>query len=207
VLWLLFLFAAYGYGGPPVDVYAAVADNMRETLIAGDYYIGSRDAYRDDPDGPRTPQRGDVALFRPYAGDRRFFASRVIGLPGDDVEMSGGEVVLNGTPLERTEVVDPPALTLPGGVRRFTERLPNGVRYVTRDSEPDFFLDDTPVVHVPAGQYFLLGDNRDNSTDSRVAGVGTIPLERFLARAGTVILSISPGTGALRPDRILMVIR
>src|SRR5258707_14162928 len=89
------------------------------------------------------------------------------------------------------------------GRRRYVETLPNGVRYGTLDIKENGFLDDTKEVTVPPGGYFVLGDNRDNSSDSRVADIGFVPRDRFIGRVARILLSVDPDTHELRADRFL----
>ncbi|WP_372893149.1 signal peptidase I [Rhodosalinus sp.] len=157
------------------------------------------------------PQRGDVAVFRhPVTG--RDFIKRIVGLPGDRVQMREGRLVLNGTPVEVTpdgsfeEIMAPqgPQGTRPrcanapvgnGAVcekEKFAETLPNGTTHsilnIGRQAS-----DDTPVYTVPEGHYFMMGDNRDNSSDSRVpqqvGGVGMVPYADLIGRADRVMFS------------------
>lgn len=157
------------------------------------------------------PERGDVIVFRhPVTG--RDFVKRLIGLPGDRVQIQNGVLYINGTaaPQERdgtfTELSEPqgPAGHRPacsngavgnGGLcekEKLIETLPNGLSHsilnVTNRA-----LDNTPIYTVPAGHYFFMGDNRDNSTDSRVpqtlGGVGFVPYENLIGRVDRVMFS------------------
>lgn len=157
------------------------------------------------------PERGDVVVFRhPVTG--RDYIKRVIGLPGDTVQMRDGVVFLNGEPVPQQEAgLFTETMQRQGGQgalprcangavglgadclkQRFTETLPNGVSYsVLNIGDRD--LDNTGVFTVPEGQYFFMGDNRDNSSDSRVPqlsrGVGFVPYEDIVGRADRIMFS------------------
>ncbi|HMN38091.1 MAG TPA: signal peptidase I [Hyphomicrobium sp.] len=142
------------------------------------------------------PKRGDVAVFRKPSDDETDYIKRVIGLPGDRIQMKGGVLYINGTAVPKKKI---------GTVRtressRFSlvntdvyeETLPNGVTYDVLDFEPDGVFDNTAEYVVPAGHYFMMGDNRDNSSDSRdmsPGGVGYVPLENFIGRAEIIFFS------------------
>lgn len=157
------------------------------------------------------PERGDVVVFR-HPVDGRDFIKRVVGLPGDKIQVTDGQLILNDVPVPQQQV-DPfievfspqgPQGHAPrcsngvvgrGGLcekERFIETLPNGVKHSILNIG-DQRLDNTPVYTVPEGHYFFMGDNRDNSTDSRVAqrsgGVGYVPFEDIVGRADRVIFS------------------
>lgn len=157
------------------------------------------------------PERGDVVVFRhPVTG--RDFIKRVIGMPGDTVQMQDGVIILNGTEVPQVDAgLFSETMEHQGGMgnlprctngavglgaeclkQRATETLPNGVEYtVLNIGNRD--LDNTGVFTVPEGQYFFMGDNRDNSTDSRElqvnGGVGFVPLEDIVGRADRVMFS------------------
>lgn len=157
------------------------------------------------------PERGDVAVFRhPVTGID--FIKRVIGLPGDRIQMKNGVLHINGEPVkmdaagEFTEVKDlqGPAGSVPscsndpvgrGGScvkQRITETLPGGTSHTILDTRMTH-ADNTGVFHVPEGHYFFMGDNRDNSSDSRrpqsVGGVGFVPAEDLIGRADRIMFS------------------
>ncbi|MGR3435141.1 MAG: signal peptidase I, partial [Shimia sp.] len=175
------------------------------------------------------PERGDVVVFRhPVTG--RDFIKRLVGMPGDAVQMREGRLVLNGTPVDVAEA--PPFVETydQQGPQRQTPRCENGAvgfgaecvksaqvetlpggasyRVLNITTQPS---DDTPVYRVPEGHFFFMGDNRDNSTDSRyprsVGGVGFVPREDLVGRADRIVFS-SAGRSILffwtwRGDRFL----
>jgi signal peptidase I len=145
------------------------------------------------------PERGDIVVFRLPKDDSTDYIKRVIGLPGDRIQMIDGVLQINGQPVKR-ERTDDFVETEEGRttrVARWRETLPNGVTYTTLDLQPNGFYDNTPVYTVPAGHYFMMGDNRDNSTDSRVLSqVGYVPFENIIGRAQIVFFSIAEGERA-----------
>ncbi len=188
---------------------------MMPTLLVGDIFVASKYAYgygRYSLPGmslsgrilAADPQRGDVVVFRGPKDTSITYVKRVVGFPGEHVQMVDGVLNINGAPIkhERTEdFID----TEKGGqvrIRHWRETLPNGVSYATLDLQDNSFLDNTPIFEVPPGHYFVLGDNLDNSTDSRVlATFGYVPAENILGRAEFILLSLGQGSAALRLDR------
>src|SRR6202040_2193755 len=173
--------------------------SMKATLLIGDYLFVSKYSYGYSPyplplSPPlfsgrilgSEPQRGDVVVFRLPKDDSTDYIKRVIGLPGDRIQMIDGVLYINGTPVKR-ERVDDFIDDENGGaerVRRWRETLPNGVSYLSLDLQDNGFLDNTQEYLVPPGHYFMMGDNRDNSTDSRVlAAVGYVPFENLVGKA------------------------
>lgn len=137
------------------------------------------------------PERGDIVVFRPVAQPEHDFVKRIIGLPGDRIQVIAGVLHINGAVVPR-EAAPAARVTDPYGadvqeVPAFRETLPNGVSYLTLD-RGDTELDNTRVYEVPAGHYFMMGDDRDNSADSRVVGlVGFVPFDNIIGRVDYVL--------------------
>ena len=146
-----------------------------------------------------SPKRGDVAVFK-LPSDRSIdYIKRVIGLPGDRIQMKDGVLYINDVAVKKERIedyIDPEAEASQGRMRvvpQYKETLPNGVTYNVLDLTPNGDTDNTDVYVVPEGHYFMMGDNRDNSRDSRyLDGVGYVPIENFVGRADIVFFSLSP---------------
>jgi signal peptidase I len=202
------------------------ARSMVPTLLVGDVFFVSKYAYGYThyslPFSPRlfsgrifgsAPLRGDVVVFRLPKDDSTDYIKRVVGLPGDRIQMKQGLLYINGTPVTRERLTnyfgdgDSCGSTGDAGTKRWRETLPNGVSYETLDCIDNGFYDNTNVYTVPDGHFFMMGDNRDNSTDSRVlSAVGYVPLENIVGRAGLIFFSRSPDTSAVRSERIGIVV-
>jgi signal peptidase I len=192
--------------------------SMEPNLFAGDYIIVSKFSYgfsrHSIPFSPplfqgrifdQTPHRGDIVVFKLPRDGHTDYIKRLIGLPGDRIQMKGGVVWLNGKPLPRQEM-KPGVEVSPFGftheVQRFLETLPSGKAYATNDYGPDGDVDNTGVFIVPPKHYFMMGDNRDNSQDSRYpesVGVGYVPEENLVGRADIILLSWDDKASIFKP--------
>ncbi|MEM9971248.1 MAG: signal peptidase I [Pseudomonadota bacterium] len=198
--------------------------SMKDTLLIGDFLFVNKMAYGyaavscpfsacpiDGRIWAAEPERGDIVVFR-HPRNGQDFIKRVVGLPGDRVQMVGGDLVINGeaVPMRRDgdfietferqgPIGSAPTCKEGRGLAigatctkdKFIATLPNGVEHSVLNAG-DTRLDDTGVFRVPEGHFFFVGDNRDNSTDSRVAqpaGVGFVPFDHLIGRADRVMFS------------------
>lgn len=136
-------------------------------------------------------ERGDVAVFKEPRQNETDFIKRVIGLPGDRIQMIGGVLHINGEPVKRERIEDYPLPDNYGRttlVRQYTETLPDGSSHRIIETNGDVgYNDNTRVYNVPAEHYFMMGDNRDNSSDSRV--IGPVPAMNMVGRAEILFFS------------------
>jgi signal peptidase I len=151
--------------------------SMSPTLNAGDLFLASRRAYDFAP-----PQRGDLIVFSAMGGTP--FVKRVIGLPGDRVQLKDGVLYLNDEPVEREEIEPFPIVHgLPmGSYPRFVETLPGGKSYAVLGSNGQSILDSTGLYRVADDCFFVLGDHRSNSHDSRMPDMGCVTEEDILGK-------------------------
>ncbi len=180
--------------------------SMQSNLLIGDYILASKYSYgysryslpySEVPWRGRilgnAPERGDMAVFRPVPQSENY-VKRVVGLPGDRIQMIDGILNINGEPverefIERREDRDSNGMTLPVSVYR--EILPSGVSYEIQEVSDSAQFDNTSEYVVPAGHYFMMGDNRDRSLDSRsLSSVGYVPFENFVGKAEWRFFSI-----------------
>lgn len=177
--------------------------SMVPTLLIGDYLFVSKFSYGYSryslPFGiglfsgrifAEQPERGDVAVFKLPRDNRTDYIKRIVGLPGDTIQMRGGRLYINGELVKRERIDN----FVPGGsgnpLPQYIETLPNGVSHPILEMSDEGPLDDTAVYTVPPGHYFAMGDNRDNSLDSRVlSGVGYIPAANLIGRAEFLFFS------------------
>jgi signal peptidase I len=194
--------------GAIAEPFYVPSGSMEPTLLIGDALLASKFPYGygtaslpmqiNLPETGRvfqgTPKLGDVVVFRWPGDTSQAWVKRVVGLPGDRIQMRQGQLFIN----------DHPATLKPDGfgeaeddngnverAYRYTETLPNGISHAIYKLRDNGRLDNTPEVTVPAGKLFVLGDNRDNSADSRVSvregGVGLLPIDNLVGRADAVV--------------------
>jgi len=206
VLWAVFIaliirtFAFESFNIP--------SSSMVPTLLVGDYLFVSKFSYGYSryslPYGlgwfsgrilERPVERGDVVVFRLPRDPATTYVKRLIGLPGDRIQMREGRLYINDAMMPRraTGTFD--------GDRRYVETLPSGREHEIIEISDTGRYDDTPVFVVPARHYFMMGDNRDNSADSRIpaaeGGVGFVPEENLVARADRLLFSRDLSVGWL----------
>ncbi|WP_297801661.1 signal peptidase I [uncultured Brevundimonas sp.] len=191
--------------------------SMEPNLYEGDYIVVSKWSYGFSkysiPFSPplfegrimgKAPARGDIAVFKLPRDPKVDYIKRVIGLPGDKVQMLNGKLYINGTKVDDVVVSQAEMNDLFGSrsIAKVRETIPGGRSFMTQDFGPNFELDNTPVFEVPQGHYFMMGDNRDNSIDSRVErsmGVGMVPEENLVGKAQMILFSWSPGASLFNP--------
>ncbi len=196
--------------------YTIPSASMEPGLLIGDYLVVSKSAYgwsrASLPFNPPLPEgrafghlpaRGDVVVFRRPSDPQEVWIKRVIGLPGDRIEVVGGTVIVNGVALPQRSLG--PTIE-PGSsgrsVEQVEERQSDGKSYVTFDAGSGMPGDDRPAQVVPQGLLFVMGDNRDNSLDSRWSpdvGVGLLPIDNLIGRAEVVVASWHPGAALYKP--------
>ncbi len=211
------------------------SESMMPRLLVGDYLLVAKWPYGYSnyslpfsvPLLPQRilatpPQRGDVVVFKAPPGNNTDYIKRVIGLPGDSIEMRDGQVILNGNPIPKKRIADfvhPVTPNSPcyaaqfaeqasdGSIRcrypQFLETLPNGKSYKVLDLAPAD-MDNTEVYLVPEGHLFAMGDNRDRSADSRFPavegqGIGIVPQENLVGRALVSVFSTDGSASWLLP--------
>ncbi|MBA4789059.1 MAG: signal peptidase I [Rhizobiales bacterium] len=187
--------------------------SMKDTLLIGDYLFVSKFSYGYSrfsiPFSPplftgrifgAEPTRGDVVVFKLPKDNETDYIKRVVGMPGDRIQMIEGVLQINGVPVKRerlSDVMQDDGTGRMVPVKRYKETLPNGVSYETLDLVDNGFYDNTQVYNVPAGHFFMMGDNRDNSADSRVLSqVGYVPFENLIGKAQVIFFSIDDHTPA-----------
>jgi len=195
--------------------------SMEPNLSEGDYIVVSKWSYgyskHSIPLSPpifngrimlplvsHEPRRGDVVVFKLPRDNRTDYIKRLIGLPGDRIQMIDNVLFINGAAVRDVEMSRQDVQNLYGTqtVIQMRETLPEGRQINIQDWGPGNISDNTPVFEVPAGHYFMIGDNRDNSQDSRYdqsAGVGYVPAENLIGKAEIILFSWSPGASFWNP--------
>ncbi len=181
--------------------------SMQPTLLVGDYLFVSKFSYGFSRhslpfslhlfDGRiffHQPERGDVAVFKVPTDNRTDYIKRVIGLPGDRIKVEHRTLFINGTPVKRQAVEDYVDRDPRGSTTRhhqYIETLPSGrAHIIIEDAGPEVWADNTQEYVVPPHCYFMMGDNRDDSEDSRYLDkVGYVPEDNLVGRAEVIFLS------------------
>lgn len=183
--------------------------SMMPTLLVGDYIFVNKFAYGYSryslPFSPNlfsgrilgsSPKRGDIVVFRFPPNPDIDYIKRVVGLPGDRVQMKDGILYINGTAVPRVpdgSFTSDYKLDPGEDVPVYRERFDNGRTFDTLDQSPNSKGDNTREFLVPEGNYFMMGDNRDNSADSRF-DVGFVPAENLVGRASMIFFSLGNDT-------------
>ena len=186
--------------------------SMKPTLLVGDYLFVNKPAYGYSrysfPFGlaplegrvwDKEPQRGDVIVFKLPTNPSIDYIKRLVAMPGETVQVRGGRLYINGkiVPRESIGVKEgngPDGFGTP--MYHYIETLPGGVIHEIYEEGDGEILDDTQLFTVPEGHYFMMGDNRDNSQDSRVPhAVGFVPYENIVGRADFLFFSTNGSAG------------
>ena len=205
---VLALMAALVIRSLAFEPFSIPSGSMKPSLLVGDYLFVSKYSYGFSRYSfpwqlvpipgrvfERMPERGDIAVFKFPPNPKSDYIKRIIGLPGDRVQVRKGILYLNDVAVPRTALGEE-RVTDRFGVTQtyevFREALPEGRNWLVYDATPNGSLDSTDVYAVPEGHYFALGDNRDQSSDSRLLDrVGFIPAENLVGRAELVFISFN----------------
>ena len=183
------------------------SSSMVPTLLIGDFLFVSKFSYGygstgtfwgltpfEGRIGGSTPERGDVIVFKTPRDNTTDYIKRLIGLPGDSVQMRHGILYVNGLPVDRERLQN--AIDNDDGSAAYStdylEHLPGGVTHIIRKQGDSNALDNTEVFMVPPHHYFFMGDNRDNSQDSRTQMVGFVPETNLVGKAEFLFFSLQP---------------
>ena len=195
---------ALGFRSLLFEPFNIPSGSMIPTLLVGDYLFVSKYSYGysrysfpfgmapfDGRIFETPPDRGDVAVFRQPQNESVAFIKRIVGLPGDRVQVVNGVLHINDVAVNRDRKGFATASDGYNVIRFavYQETLPNGKSYLIQERSDDDLLDNTNVFLVPEGHYFMMGDNRDNSRDSRTTSVGLVPAENLIGRAERLFFS------------------
>ena len=195
---------ALGFRSLLFEPFNIPSGSMIPTLLVGDYLFVSKYSYGysrysfpfgmapfDGRIFETPPERGDVAVFRQPQNESVAFIKRIVGLPGDRIQVTDGILRINDVAVNRVRKGFATASDGHNVIRFavYQETLPNGKSYLIQERSDDDMLDNTNVFLVPEGHYFMMGDNRDNSRDSRTTSVGMVPAENLIGRAERLFFS------------------
>ena len=191
--------------------------SMKGNLLIGDYLFVSKYSYGysrysfpfglaffDGRIGGEKPKRGDVVVFRKPTDVSIDYIKRLIGMPGDTIQMKMGVLYINDKAIPKERVddfkeYDEDSKTF-RNIPQYEETLPEGKKILVLDDEPNGIEDNTDVYTVPPDHYFMMGDNRDHSADSRYDTVGYVPAQNLVGKAQMILFSATGGWSA-RPGR------
>ncbi len=197
-------FIAIGFRSFLFEPFNIPSGSMMPTLLVGDYLFVSKYSYGYSrysfPLGligftgrilEREPERGDIAVFRQPNKTSITFIKRIVGLPGDQIQVKSGVLHINGKAVERVQLGEG---TVTNGVSKMSysvyhETFPSGRTHLIQEMSDQGALDDTVVFTVMPGHYFMMGDNRDNSNDSRTSAVGMVPAQNLIGKAQRLFFS------------------
>ena len=186
-----------------VELFFVPTGSMKHTILEGDYIFSTKYSYGFSkysfPFSPpifkgrilaTQPERGDIIIFRPpHRMDMRY-VKRLIGMPGDKIKLTDDLLYINDKPIKREEVGE--VVSEHNNIyKKFKETLPNGVSYhsyTLANSDTPHRFSNTETFYVPKDKYFFLGDNRDESNDSRI-DLGFVPFENFIAKSQFILFS------------------
>ena len=197
---------AIGFRSFVAEPFNIPSGSMIPSLLVGDYLFVTKYSYGYSRysfpfglapiqsrvlSGNRKPQRGQVAVFRLPSDTSVDYIKRVVGLPGDKILVKDGVLHINGEPVVRRMIGNGIQPTLLGEqiTTLYQETLPEGSIHLIQEISDGQAFDNTPEFVVPADHYFMMGDNRDNSRDSRTSSVGFVPLENFIGEAQFLFFS------------------
>lgn len=188
-----------------IEPFSIPSGSMIPTLLVGDYLFVSKYTYGYSKHSfPRslpvvkgrifytTPKRGDVLVFKVANDGNKDYIKRLIGLPGDKIKMTKGRLYINDELVKRKRIEEYVIRDEAGNANRFaqyTETLPEGVEHPIIEISDNAMFDDTPEFVVPENHFFMMGDNRDNSSDSRSSIVGYVPYEALVGKARFLFFS------------------
>ena len=204
VVWAMVI--ALGVRTLAYEPFNIPSGSMMPTLLIGDYLFVSKFSYGYSRFslpfslpviGKKRilfskPKRGDIIVFRLPSDTSIDYIKRLVGLPGDKIQIKNGILHINNEKVKRQKVNDTIIGTNPGSFQKtlYIESLPNGKEHYILEQSDTLYSDNTSVYTVPDGHYFMMGDNRDRSKDSRFSGVGFIPQENLIGRAEFLFFSI-----------------
>lgn len=199
---------ALGIRSVAIEPFSIPSGSMIPTLLVGDYLFVSKSTYGYSRYSfplaavpfmgrilPHAAKRGDIVVFRKPHNENIDYIKRVIGLPGDTIQVKDGRLYINDKMVKREFIGDYDSISMPENkmvtYKRYREDLPDGHTHEIIEKSDHEYLDNTDVFTVPEGHYFMMGDNRDGSQDSRVMSeVGYVPFENFVGRAENLFFSV-----------------